>query len=325
MILEHVALLFISLLISGFSALFVMKYGEQLGLYDAPNGRSSHKNIVPAGGGVGIIGAFVLSSMILVIPIYFWLPVSIVAVVSLWSDKIVISPLLRLINQFVCCFIFIICFFYSQHTSAGVYLLSIPISVFIVGTSNFYNFMDGIDGIAGITGVIAFSFLAGYIRLKDIPGPNGIICMVVVVSCLVFLLFNFPRSKIFMGDVGSVPIGFIFGCMAIILSKQLIDFLIIAGFLFPFYFDALFTMGIRIRRRESLFKAHRKHIYQLLANELEIVHWKVSLLYALIQIIVGITALIVGQWGMAFVLASYAIYSVVFLIIAMRIRKAACL
>ena len=185
--------------------------------------------------------------------------------------------------------------------------------------------MDGIDGIAGITGVIAFSFLAGYIRLKDIPGPNGIICMVVVVSCLVFLLFNFPRSKIFMGDVGSVPIGFIFGCMAIILSKQLIDFLIIAGFLFPFYFDALFTMGIRIRRRESLFKAHRKHIYQLLANELEIVHWKVSLLYALIQIIVGITALIVGQWGMAFVLASYAIYSVVFLIIAMRIRKAACL
>ena len=92
-----------------------------------------------------------------------------------------------------------------------------------------------------------------------------------------------------MGDVGSILLGFVFAGMVVFLSGNLLDFICMAGFLFPFYADELNTMIVRLRDGENLTKPHRRHLYQLLANEYGIAHWKVSLGYGLFQLIVGIS------------------------------------
>ena len=138
-------------------------------------------------------------------------------------------------------------------------------------------------------------------------------------SCLGFLPFNFPKAKVFMGDVGSILLGFVFAALVVMISKGLLDFLCLAGFLFPFYTDELITMTVRIKHGENLLKAHRRHFYQILANEMGIAHWKVSAGYGLFQLIVGLSILGARPYGIlpvlillsfffsAFILANYII------------------
>jgi len=200
-------------------------------------------------------------------------------------------------------------------------LLFLPLAVFITGTSNFYNFMDGIDGIAGITGCSAFFLLWVFHSLNGINDVYGLFLAVMASSCAGFLLFNFPRAKVFMGDVGSILLGFIFSCLVISFADDTVEFLVLAGFLLPFYFDEFFTMIIRVRNRESLFKPHRKHIYQLLANELGVEHWKISTGYAVLQIMTGLALLIAGISGYLAVFSVYTLFCTLFLFIALYIRK----
>jgi Fuc2NAc and GlcNAc transferase len=102
---------------------------------------------------------------------------------------------------------------------------------------------------------------------------------------------------VFIGDVGSILLGFIFAGMVIALSKGLLDFVCLTSFLFPFYADELTTMAVRIRDGENLLRAHRRHLYQLLANEMGVEHWKVSVGYGVLQAVVGIGALVLRGYG----------------------------
>jgi UDP-N-acetylmuramyl pentapeptide phosphotransferase/UDP-N-acetylglucosamine-1-phosphate transferase len=124
-----------------------------------------------------------------------------------------------------------------------------------------------------------------------------------------------------MGDVGSILLGFSFAAIVVVLSKSILDFVCLAGFLFPFYADELTTMAARIKDGENLFKPHRRHLYQLLANEKGIAHWKVSIGYGLAQLIVGITILLLRPFGITAVLPLLAAYFVAFIIISSVIRK----
>ena len=76
-----------------------------------------------------------------------------------------------------------------------------------------------------------------------------------------------------MGAVGSILLGFVFAGMVIWLSRSLFDFIVLAAFLFPFYADELTTMIVRLKDGDRLTRPHRKHLYQLLANEMGIPHW----------------------------------------------------
>ena len=100
-----------------------------------------------------------------------------------------------------------------------------------------------------------------------------------------------------MGDVGSVLLGFVFASLVVWLSKSLLDFLCLIAFMLPFYADELTTTGVRLKNGENLLHAHRRHFYQLLANERGIAHWKVSVGYGLLQILVGIGALVFRGYG----------------------------
>lgn len=299
-----------------------MKYGDMIGTIDIPNGRSSHHVNIPKGGGFGILAAFVLFSLILEISIFIWIPALIMSLISFWGgDKHLLSVKQRLLIHFGCSLVFSIFFLYSKQFGYGSYMICLPISVFIVGTANFYNFMDGIDGIAGITGFIGFSLVAFYGRISGVESVYVVLSLSVAFACLGFLCFNIPKAKIFLGDVGSILLGFLFACLIIVLSEDLVDFFVMAGFLAPFYFDEIFTMLFRIRIREPLIKPHRKHIYQILANEAGIGHCWVSLGYGVLQIVIGLSAILIKPTGLFFLLGTYFIYSLIFAGFSIMIRR----
>nr|NJM01486.1 UDP-N-acetylmuramyl pentapeptide phosphotransferase [Desulfobacula sp.] len=311
-----------SFLLGFLGSWIVLKYGGRIGAIDIPTSRSSHFGKVPKGGGFGILAAFVLLSLILEIPIWIWIPAVIMSLISFWGgDKHCLSVKQRLLIHFGCSLFFSIFFLYSKQFGFGSYMICLPISVFIVGTANFYNFMDGIDGIAGITGFIGFSLMAFYGRISGMDPVYGVLSLSMAFACLGFLCFNFPKAKIFLGDVGSILLGFLFACLIIVLSEDLVDFFVMAGFLAPFYFDEIFTMIFRIRDRDSLITPHRKHIYQILVNEARVGHCKVSLGYGLLQLIIGVSAIFIKPAGLFFLLGTYLIYGLIFTCFSIMIRR----
>jgi len=194
-------------------------------------------------------------------------------------------------------------------------------AIFIVGTANFYNFMDGINGIAAITGIVVFGLFAIYMTFASIDRPFIQLSICIALSCLGFLPFNMPSAKVFMGDVGSILLGFVFAGMVVIISKGFLDFICLASFLFPFYADELTTMVVRIKDRENLLHPHRRHLYQLLANEKEIDHWKVSIGYGVFQLLVGISVIALKLYGIIVILTILALYFLAFSLVSYNVRK----
>ena len=105
-----------------------------------------------------------------------------------------------------------------------------------------------------------------------------------------------------MGDVGSILIGYVFAWAVVRLSHSPADFMCLCAFLCTFYADELSTMSVRLREGENLLRPHRRHLYQLLANEKGIAHWRVSSGYALAQLVVGLCAWRAGRQGAGLVL-----------------------
>ena len=193
--------------------------------------------------------------------------------------------------------------------------------IYIVGTANFYNFMDGINGIAGITGIVGFGLLALYLHITGAHSFLKIMAISLSLACAGFLPFNMPRAWVFMGDVGSILLGFLFGGMVVLLSKSLLDFICLASFLFPFYADELTTMSVRIKDRENLLNPHRLHIYQLMANEKGIAHWKVSMSYGLLQLGVALSVLWIAPFGLLPTVCLIAMYFLSFALFGHAVRK----
>lgn len=300
-------------------AFLVSRFGWRLGLIDQPSARSSHSHETPKGGGIGMAAAFLLTAVVLDMPIAFWLPLGVLAGLSLRGDQVEISPKLRLLMQFVLMGILVI------GTGEGIFqdmpriLIALFWIVFIVGTANFYNFMDGINGIAGISGVIGFGLLA-FATYKNQP-EVGLLAACMALACLGFLPFNLPRARVFMGDGGSILLGSVFAGLVCLASRTFLDFLCMTSFLFPFYADELTTMIVRLRAGESLTQAHRRHIYQLLANEHQIPHWRVSAGYGLFQLLIGISVLLSKSLGIAVVLTVLASWFGLFVASSYYLRR----
>ena len=321
----QILIILLALLLGCFGAFVIQKYGYWFGIIDVPNERSSHNQIVTKGGGIGILAAFVFCAFFLGLSGTFWVPALFLSIVSLFGDRVELSAKLRLIVQFICSLVFLAGLLPSYHAHYAVYFLSLPFAVYIVGTSNFYNFMDGVNGIAGITGVVGFMLIAAYGAVSGAESIYITLCIAVAFSCAGFLPFNIPNAKVFMGDVGSILLGFVFACMVVIFSKCLLDFICLAGLLFPFYADELITMVVRIKNGDSLGNAHRKHIYQLLANEYGIEHWKISVGYGFLQLLIGVLLIILKNSGyipvLSLLLCCFVGFSLFSAIIRMKLKK----
>lgn len=290
-------------------------------LMDAPNARSSHTIPTPRGGGVGILAAFTLAGLTLRIPATFLSAAILISAVSFYGDYVRISVRLRLALQTVCGVIFLLPLLTGANAPLSPFLAGLPpfmvipaaalTFLFVIGTANFFNFMDGIDGIAGLSGAIGFGLL-GLFGILHFPGDSlrtalSLLAVCVSLACLGYLPFNMPRARVFMGDVGSILLGFVFAGLAVLLSRNWLETACFASLLFPFYADELTTIVVRVRDRENLFRPHRRHLYQILANELGVAHWIVAALYGAAQLIVGLAALAAcsrGAWPLLILLAS---------------------
>ncbi|MEI8246573.1 MAG: glycosyltransferase family 4 protein [Lentisphaerota bacterium] len=276
-------IIFLSLIAGAAGAWLVASHGHIFGLLDEPNHRSSHSTATPKGGGIGILAALVIAVIGLKLNFLFWLPAVILSIVSFYGDRLHMSPKLRLALQFACAGVTL--WTVSAAAPCMNMWLIIFFAFFIVGTTNYYNFMDGINGIAGITGIVGFGLLACF--SWKLSGEISNLCLSMAAGCLGFLPFNMPRARVFMGDVGSILLGFVFAVTVIMLADSITAFICMASFIFPYYADELISVLIRLKNHRNLLEPHRGHLYQLLANELKIPHWKISVSYGIIQLVIA--------------------------------------
>lgn len=295
---------FSSFFLGAAGAWIISRFAYKLNLLDRPNERSSHSLTTPKGGGIGIPVVLCVTAGWFGFPALVWIPSILLSLASLRGDRIEISSKTRLVLQFAAAGMACYWLFVRSGMIAGRGRGWLEIScwlffavLYIVTTANVYNFMDGINGIAAITGIISFGFLAliGWVRGEDQPWV--FVAASFAAACAGFLPWNFPRARVFMGDVGSILLGFMFAVFVVAWSRSPADFIMFFVFLFPFYADEAITLPPRLRSGNSLARPHRRHVYQILVNQMGVPHWKISLLYGGIQAGVAGVAIWIRPWG----------------------------
>ena len=282
-----------------FVILFVLesiyfKIADKCNIIDKPSERSSHSTIVLRGGGIlFLLGVWVWSVFFVFQYPWFLAAVTLVAGISFIDDIRSLPDSVRLVVQFVAMFLMFYQFGILNWQSWWIILLAL---IVCVGISNAYNFMDGING---ITGGYSIAVLLPLIYLNHkISFIDANFLWVTLLSLLVFCFFNFrKRAKCFAGDVGSLSIAFIIVFALGKLILQTGDFTSLV-FLALYGVDSVLTICHRILLHENLGKAHRKHAYQLMANELRIPHVVVSSFYMMLQLLVsfGMVLLPMNHW-----------------------------
>lgn len=259
------------------------KVADRFNIIDKPNLRSSHTSIVLRGGGIiFLFGAWLFWALFGLHYSWFILGLTLVGLISFVDDIHSLPDSIRLFIQFVAMGLM---FYQFGILNLNDWWVVIVALIVCVGIINAYNFMDGINGITGGYSIAVLLPLI-YLNWQD-PFINMPYLYVVGLSLLVFCFFNFrKKAKCFAGDVGSISIAFIllFALGQLILNKQ--DFSYIS-FLAVYGADAILTICHRIQLHENLGEAHRKHAYQLMANELKIPHTTVSTMYMLLQLAIS--------------------------------------
>ena len=275
--------------------LLYFRIADKCNIIDRPNERSSHSSIVLRGGGViFMLGLWIWAAFYGLGYPWFLAAVTLIAGVSFVDDIRSLPDSVRLVAQFVAMGLM---FYQLDMLHWEMWWVVIIALIVCVGASNVINFMDGING---ITGGYALSVLLPLLLINNGAAgcdlnasvafvPTSLI-VTVILADVVFCLFNFRpkgKAKCFAGDVGSIGIAFIllFFIGLLIMKTGDVTYLI---FLLVYGVDGCLTIVHRIMLHENLGEAHRKHVYQLMANELKIGHVKVSLLYMGIQTAVSL-------------------------------------
>lgn len=274
--------------------LIYFKIADKCNIIDKPNERSSHSTIVLRGGGVIFpLSMLVWAGMLMVqgewSTVQGYLPflvgLVLIAGVSFYDDIHSLPDSVRLVAQFIAMGLMFWNLDILHWNMWWVVLLSL---IVFVGATNIINFMDGING---ITAGYSFAVLLPLLLMNQTMGfMEESVLVVAVLGVLVFSHFNFrPRgkAKCFAGDVGSVGIAFImlFAIGKLILSTNDITWL---AFLLVYGVDGCCTIIHRIMLHENLGEAHRKHAYQLMANELGMSHVVVSCIYMGLQLAISL-------------------------------------
>ena len=262
------------------------KIADKCNIIDKPNERSSHKTIVLRGGGIIFTIGFWIWSIVFGFQ-YPWLlaGVTLASGISFVDDIHSLPDSLRLVVQFTAMFLV----FQEIGLLHWNMWWIIPIALIAaVGGTNFFNFMDGVNGITA--GYSLAMLIPITLANRNMAFVEESYLIVAIIGVLVFSLFNFrPRgkAKCFAGDVGSIGMALIlvFCVGRLMLATGDITWIV----LFLVYgVDGTLTIFHRIMLHENLGQAHRKHAYQLMANELKMSHVTVSLLYMAMQLVVSL-------------------------------------
>ena len=288
--------------------LVYFRIADKCNIIDKPNERSSHSTIVLRGGGI-IFAISILVWMGLQMVHGEWFMVKdylpfvvglvLICGISFWDDVKSLPDSLRMCVQIISTLLM----FWSINLGLGFMvhgswfwqvLIAVVALFFCVGATNFINFMDGING---ITAAYALAMLAPIALVNDswlkVNGCGFIepsYLVVAIIGVLVFSIFNFRpkgKAKCFAGDVGSIGIAFIilFALGRLMLVTQDVTYII---FFLVYGIDGTLTIIHRIMLHENLGQAHRKHAYQLMANELKMSHVTVSLIYMVMQLVISL-------------------------------------
>ena len=266
--------------------LIYFRIADKCNIIDKPNERSSHKTIVLRGGGVIFTIGLWMWSIVFGFQ-YPWLlaGVTLAAGISFVDDIHSLPDSLRLVVQFASMFLV----FQEVGLLHWNMWWIIPIALIsAVGGTNIFNFMDGVNGIS-----------AGYSLAMLIPialANRGMAfveesyLIVAILGVVVFSIFNFRpkgKAKCFAGDVGSIGIAFIilFALGRLMLTTKDVTYIV---FFLVYGIDGSLTIFHRIMLHENLGQAHRKHAYQLMANELKMSHVTVSFLYMVMQLVISL-------------------------------------
>ena len=274
--------------IAVFCLLFILeivyfRIADRFNIIDKPNQRSSHTSITLRGGGIiFLFGAWLFWVLFGMEYSWFILGLSLIGVVSFVDDVHSLPDSTRLVAQFAAMFLMFYQFGILNLQDWWMVLIGL---IVCVGIINAYNFMDGINGITGgysIAVLVPLIYLNSRIEFVSMP-----YLYVVGLSLLVFCFFNFrKKAKCFAGDVGSISIAFIILFALGKLILQTGDFSYIV-FLAVYGADTILTICHRIQLHENIGQAHRKHAFQIMANELHIPHTIVSSLYMAIQMLIS--------------------------------------
>ena len=266
--------------------LVYFRIADKCNIIDKPNERSSHSTIVLRGGGIiFMLGLWIWAAFYGFGYPWFVVAVTLIAGVSFVDDIRSLPDSVRLVAQFVAMGLM---FYQMDMLHWEMWWVVILALIVSVGATNIINFMDGINGITG--GYALASLIPIYILNKEMGFVEESLVVTVILADVVFCLFNFRpkgKAKCFAGDVGSIGIAFILLFMIgqLIMRTGDVTYLV---FLLVYGVDGCLTIIHRIMLHENLGEAHRKHAYQLMANELKIGHVKVSLLYMGLQLMVSL-------------------------------------
>ena len=277
--------------------LIYFRIADKCNIIDKPNERSSHTTIVLRGGGIIFTISMIAWAIMMIATgkdIVPYLPflsgLLLVAGISFVDDIHSLPDSLRMGLQIVSTLLM----FWSVglYTAVSPWWLMVPVAVvalfFCVGATNFINFMDGING---ITAAYSFAMLLPILLLnRGLSFIEESYLIVAILGIAVFSIFNFRpkgKAKCFAGDVGSIGIAFIilFALGRLMLATKDVTWIV---FFLVYGIDGTLTIIHRIMLHENLGQAHRKHAYQLMANELKMSHVVVSLLYMAIQLVISL-------------------------------------
>ncbi|HEX6791621.1 MAG TPA: hypothetical protein VF247_09955 [Candidatus Krumholzibacteria bacterium] len=301
---------------------------------DVPNARSSHDRPKPRFGGIAIVAAFCTTfaaTCIAVPELRAYLPLAggalLLFAAGLVDDWRGLGVGARLAVQCAAAAIAIAGGTVLDHVTlpmvGTVYLgwVAYPLTllVFVAGV-NFYNFIDGIDGLAAGGAVIAGAFLAAAALMVGQPAL-AILCALLSASALGFLQFNFPPSRLFMGDGGSTFLGYWFAGLAVAGTRVdpgvpvFVPLLLLSSL----YIDASLTIVRRLTHGEPVFQPHRTHYYQRML-QLGFNHKQVTLVEYLIMILLGVSAILYLRAGALFAPFAAAVWLSLFTLAILKIR-----
>ncbi len=258
-------------------------------IQDIPNERSLHIKPVPRTGGIAIVVGIMCGWATLQGMLVWWIvwPVLGLFVLSLVDDIRSLTPRTRLVGHFIAALMVVL----SIEVSA---LWGLPLLFYIVWMTNLYNFMDGSDGLAG--GMALFGF--GMYGVAALISGNEYFAMMnfaVSAAGMAFLFFNFYPARVFMGDAGSIPLGFLAAALGVWGWQQACWPLWFPLLVFsPFVADASLTLLQRLWRGERLSEAHRSHYYQKLV-QMGWGHRNTALVEYGLMFLVGVSALWIIQ------------------------------
>ena len=285
--------------------LFYFRLADKYNIIDKPNERSSHTRITLRGGGIifyfGVLVYFLTNHF--EYP-WFMLALTLITLISFIDDVRSTSQALRLVFHFSAMSLM----FYQWGLFSLPWWTILVALIICTGIINAYNFMDGINGITGGYSLVVLVALA-YINREIVSFVEQELIITVLCSVLVFNFFNFrKRAKCFAGDVGSVSIAFIvlFLIGKLIIRTEDFSWIIL---LVVYGVDSVLTIIHRLMLHENIGLPHRKHLYQIMANELKVPHVVVSSVYMIVQALVIAGYFYLQEYSYWYLLGSILILS----------------